>query len=198
MGRRDLASWGLAALALSWTAAASQNYSSSLYSAQFGLEDDRPDSCPPCFNCLLPAFQCQQFATCDKYNGKCACPSGFGKEDCSEPVCGSLADGKERLPRSERYCDCRDGWEGINCNVCKHDAACDALMPEGRGGVCYKQGDVIRENYQGCDVTNRKILDLLKEDKPQITFSCNAERQDCSFQCQCSSTRPRLSRLTVR
>jgi hypothetical protein len=37
------------------------------------------------FNCLLPSFECMQFATCDKYNGKCACPPGFGKEDCSEP-----------------------------------------------------------------------------------------------------------------
>ncbi|KAI9848940.1 MAG: hypothetical protein M1838_000320 [Thelocarpon superellum] len=153
-----------------------------LFPSDVSILDDRPNDCPPCFNCLLPAFQCQQFATCDKYNGKCACPSGFGKEDCSEPVCGSLADGKERLPRSEQYCDCKKGWEGINCNVCKNDWACDALMPEGQGGVCYKQGDVIKENYQVCDVTNRKILDLLKEDKPQVTFSCNAERADCNFQ----------------
>ena len=67
--------------------------------------------------------------------------------------------------------------------VCKEDAACDALMPEGKGGVCYKQGAAVRENYQICDVTNRKILDLLKEEKPQVTFSCNAERADCNFQC---------------
>lgn len=31
-------------------------------------------------------------------------------------VCGSLADGKERLPRTEKYCDCTEGWSGINCN----------------------------------------------------------------------------------
>ncbi|KAI9825855.1 MAG: hypothetical protein M1832_000796 [Thelocarpon impressellum] len=148
----------------------------------FGILDDRPDDCPPCFNCLLPAFGCTQFATCDKYNGKCSCPPGFGGEDCSKPVCGSLADGKERFPRKEKYCDCEEGWDGINCNVCKTDAACDALMPEGQGGVCYKQGAVINENYQMCDVTNSEILKLLKGDKPQVTFSCNAERHECTFQ----------------
>jgi hypothetical protein len=57
-------------------------------------------------------------------------------------------------------------------------------MPEGKGGVCYKQGLVVNENFQMCDVTNRKILDLLKEQKPQVTFTCNAERKECSFQCK--------------
>lgn len=58
------------------------------------------------------------------------------------------------------------------------------MMPDGKGGVCYKQGLVVRENYQMCDVTNRKILDQLKEEKPQVTFTCNAEREECSFQCE--------------
>lgn len=57
-------------------------------------------------------------------------------------------------------------------------------MPEGAGGVCYKQGDVVKENYQMCDVTNRKIRDMLKEQKPQVTFSCNAEQEECNFQCK--------------
>ena len=57
-------------------------------------------------------------------------------------------------------------------------------MPEGKGGICYKKGVVVNENYQMCDVTNRKILDQLKEKKPQVTFSCNAEQEDCSFQCK--------------
>ncbi|KAI9816061.1 MAG: hypothetical protein M1827_002053 [Pycnora praestabilis] len=51
-------------------------------------------------------------------------------------------------------------------------------MPEGQGGVCYTQGAVVNENYQMCDVTNRKILDQLKEKKPQATFSCNAEKEE--------------------
>lgn len=57
-------------------------------------------------------------------------------------------------------------------------------MPEGKGGVCYKQGEVVKENYQMCDVTNRKILDLLEEKKPQVTFTCNSDREECDFQCR--------------
>ncbi|KAK7525409.1 ATP-binding cassette sub-family G member 2 [Phyllosticta citriasiana] len=144
--------------------------------------DDRPDGCPPCFNCNLEDFQCHQFANCSKSNGKCVCPPGFGGEDCAEPVCGSLADGGNRAPRTDRYCNCRDGWEGINCNVCKDDLACNALMPEGIDGVCYREGLVVKQNFQMCDITNRKILDQLKEQKPQATFSCNAETEECNFQ----------------
>ncbi|KAH0559401.1 hypothetical protein GP486_004086, partial [Trichoglossum hirsutum] len=40
-------------------------------------------------------------------------------------------------------------------------------MPENEGGVCYSGGIAVKENYQMCDVTNRKILDQLKERKPQ-------------------------------
>ena len=57
------------------------------------------------------------------------------------------------------------------------------MMPDGKGGVCYKQGLVVKENHQMCNVTNRKIVDQLKEKKPQVTFSCNAEQSECSFQC---------------
>ncbi|KAI4184405.1 MAG: hypothetical protein L6R41_004757 [Letrouitia leprolyta] len=79
-------------------------------------------------------------------------------------------------------CACEEGWGGTNCNVCETDNACDALMPEGKDGTCYKQGIVVKENHQMCDVTNRKILDQLKEKKPQITFACNAEHGTCNFQ----------------
>jgi hypothetical protein len=37
------------------------------------------------FNCLLPAFECYNGATCDEYNGKCKCPAGFGGDDCLAP-----------------------------------------------------------------------------------------------------------------
>ncbi|KAL8907759.1 MAG: hypothetical protein Q9207_001242 [Kuettlingeria erythrocarpa] len=84
--------------------------------------------------------------------------------------------------REGDQCDCEEGWGGINCNVCEIDNACDSLMPEGKDGVCYKEGIVVKENHQMCDVTNRKILDQLKEKKPQITFSCNAEEETCNFQ----------------
>lgn len=33
-----------------------------------------------------------------------------------------------------------------------------------------------------CDVTNRKILDQLKERKPQVTFSCKDDDKSCNFQ----------------
>lgn len=172
-----------------WRSDAYQNHSrNDILHSSFAMEADRPPDCPPCFNCMLPVFQCAQYATCNKYNGKCSCPPGFGGEDCSQPVCGSLADGTERLPRTEKYCDCDEGWEGINCNVCKTDQSCDALMPESQGGVCYKQAAVVNENYQMCDVTNRKILDQLKEQKPQVTFSCNAKDETCNFQCKAGTS----------
>lgn len=174
-----------AILISSWTSNAYRN-SSRAYLPHPNLSafDDRPPECPPCFNCNLEAFQCAQFSTCSKYDGKCSCPPGFGGEDCSQPVCGSLARGKERELRENDICDCDDGWGGINCNVCTTDQACNALMPEDTGGVCYSDGVVVKENYQMCDVTNRKILDQLKERKPQITFSCNRELETCNFQCK--------------
>lgn len=55
-------------------------------------------------------------------------------------------------------------------------------MPEGEGGVCYRQGLVVEENYQICNVTNRKIVDQLKDQIPQVTFGCNAKEETCAFQ----------------
>lgn len=180
-------------LSSSWTAAAYRNYSrSDLLQADFSVLDDRPEGCPKCpscFNCNsgLDTDKCTQYATCNRYNGKCSCPPGFGGDDCSEPLCGSLGLGKQREPRENDHmtCKCEEGWEGINCNVCTSDRACDALMPEKEGGVCYKQALVVKENYQMCDVTNKKIIDQLGPDqKPQVTFSCNAGDETCNFQCK--------------
>ncbi|OQO08533.1 hypothetical protein B0A48_06403 [Cryoendolithus antarcticus] len=55
-------------------------------------------------------------------------------------------------------------------------------MPGGEDGVCYREGLLVHENYQMCDITNRKIQDMLKEKKAQATFSCNADREECNFQ----------------
>ena len=177
----------LALLTSSSTASAYRNYSdTTLLRSPFSqLADDRPEGCPPCprcFDCQYEEFACTQYAECSKINGKCSCPSGFGGDDCAEPLCGSLADGKNREPRKENYCDCKEGWEGVNCNVCMTDQACNALIPGGEGGVCYKQGIAVKENYQMCNITNRKIVDQLKEQKPQATFSCNTEDKTCNFQ----------------
>ncbi|KAL2001548.1 hypothetical protein VTN02DRAFT_1598 [Thermoascus thermophilus] len=170
-------------LASSGTVEASRNYSDpDLIPPLFSVLDNRPAECPPCFNCQLDAFQCTQFAPCHNYTGKCMCPPGFGGDDCSDPLCGSLADGPNRPRRTEKYCTCKDGWGGINCNVCQTDDACNAMMPDREGGVCYKQGLVVKQNHQMCDVTNRKILDQLKDRKPQVTFSCKEEDHTCNFQ----------------
>ncbi|KAL2755705.1 hypothetical protein ACRALDRAFT_2042006 [Sodiomyces alcalophilus JCM 7366] len=153
---------------------------------QLSLMDSRPGHCPPCFNCLLPAHKCTQFADCNDYTGKCDCPEGFGGDDCLEPLCGSLGRGENqnrpmRPPRA-KSCDCDDGWTGINCNVCTEDKACNALMETGEGGVCYQNGEVIKHNYQICDVTNKKIRSLLGKQRPQATFTCKREERECDFQ----------------
>lgn len=51
------------------------------FSSAFKEKDD----CPPCFNCMLPGFECLQFANCTEYDGKCKCPPGFGGDDCKQP-----------------------------------------------------------------------------------------------------------------
>lgn len=98
-------------------------------------------------------------------------------------VCGSLARGAERPIREEKTCDCDEGWTGINCNVCTDNKACDALVEPGEGGVCYQNGEVVKNNFQMCDVTNKAIRDLLKEQVPQVTFTCKKDDKKCDFQC---------------
>ncbi|KAK5992960.1 ABC transporter G family member [Cladobotryum mycophilum] len=163
-------------------------YANSSYSnvdmlrAQLSLMDNRPAECPPCFNCLLPAHSCAQYAGCNEYNGKCDCPDGFGGDDCLEPLCGSLPRGKDRPMRSGDTCDCDDGWTGINCNVCTSNKACDALMETGSGGVCYQNGELVNYNNQICRVTNNKIKDLLGKQKAEVTFTCKEDDATCDFQ----------------
>jgi len=50
--------------------------------------------CPPCFNCLLPAFNCGQYGECDPYNGQCKCPAGWGGIDCLTPRTFALKFGR--------------------------------------------------------------------------------------------------------
>lgn len=156
----------------------SQSYLPSLHTSSLAATGD----CPVCFNCNLKGQECLQYANCTKSTGKCACPPGFGGDACSEVLCGSLADGTNRLPREGDKCECKEGWGGINCNVCKTDDACKAMIPGGEDAVCYKDGLVVNSFYQVCDITNRKIIDQLKEKKPQATFNCDAKSAECSFQ----------------
>lgn len=48
-------------------------------------DPSRPPECPPCFNCLLPAFSCGNSGECNPYDGQCKCPPGFGGQDCLTP-----------------------------------------------------------------------------------------------------------------
>lgn len=143
------------------------------------------DKCPPCFNCMLPMFECKQFSNCNSYSGKCECLDGFGGEDCSQPLCGALSDGNSQRPirgNETETCECKDGWGGINCNICKEDFVCDAFMPDDLKGTCYKNGMIVNKFHQGCDVTNKKIIQILNGRKPQVTFSCNKTAEVCDFQ----------------
>lgn len=58
------------------------------------------------------------------------------------------------------------------------------MLPDGAEPVCYRDGLVVKQNHQICDITNPKILSQLKERKPQATFSCDAASETCDFQCK--------------
>lgn len=144
------------------------------------------EKCPPCFNCMLPIFECKQYSECNVNTGRCECIPGFGGDDCSVPVCGGLDEPNGRRPQRKNgsdTCDCKSGWGGINCNVCEEDFVCDAFMPSPElKGTCYKNGMIVNKSYQGCNVTNDRILQILKGKIPQVTFSCDSRTKECNFQ----------------
>lgn len=144
------------------------------------------ETCPPCFNCMLPIFECKQYSECNSNTGRCECIPGFAGDDCSIPVCGGLDEPNGRRPQRNNgtdTCECKSGWSGINCNICEEDFVCDAFMPGPElKGTCYKDGMIVNKSYQGCNVTNEKILQTLKGKLPQVTFSCDNRTKDCNFQ----------------
>lgn len=144
---------------------------------------ENEDKCPPAFNCNLPNFPCTQFSQCNPFTGRCECKAGFGGDDCSVPLCGGLSDGKNRPQRKvNETCACKEGWYGINCNMCDTDDVCDSFVPVGLKGTCYKSGIIVNKFDQKCDVTNEKILKILDGKIPQVTFSCNKTSETCDFQ----------------
>ena len=158
------------------------------------LDRNNDDECPPCFNCMLPLFTCKQFSTCNEYNGQCECMDGFGGQDCSVPACGGLdLDNAKRPLRNStsnndtytEQCVCEEGWDGINCNLCTEDQVCQSFFddPElAKGAVCNTNGMMVNKIYQACDVTNEKIIELLPNQKPQVSFHCDNSDKECYFQ----------------
>ncbi|KAJ1550764.1 hypothetical protein HK405_015950, partial [Cladochytrium tenue] len=116
---------------------------------------DRPAECPPCFDCHFPVFPCVHFSECSDLNGKCVCPVGFGGDDCSTPLCDSLAAGssRHRKPADTDYCECDAGWMGNNCNVCTADRVCDSLIIGGQNATCHTGTLVVNQNFMQCQVT---------------------------------------------
>jgi len=57
------------------------------------------------------------------------------------------------------------------------------MMPKGMDGTCYKGGLTVKQNYQMCQVINRKIIDQLDPKVAEVTFSCKKDEATCAFQC---------------
>ncbi len=56
-------------------------------------------------------------------------------------------------------------------------------MPDETGGVCYRSGELVRSNHQMCNVVNKMIIQLLGDQTPEVTFTCDRETEECAFQC---------------
>ncbi|KAI9091704.1 hypothetical protein DFS34DRAFT_584408 [Phlyctochytrium arcticum] len=115
----------------------------------------------------------------------CDCPTGFGAENCGSPTCGSPADGLDRpLKKPGESCLCTNGWTGINCNVCMSQDACVGPVGglPGDPAVCISSVRAVNQNFLQCEITNKKIVEILNPRKPEITYSCNSLDSTCDFQ----------------
>ncbi|KAF8881935.1 hypothetical protein CPB84DRAFT_1791330 [Gymnopilus junonius] len=128
--------------------------------------------------------------TCENYgviNGSsCACPSGFGGSDCSQPGCGgTIFQGAQRPLASlsgsfanltASSCSCQSGWTGTGCNVCTTTSACqiafsaagtvtpDSANLNGQQGnetmICNSQARVYASSQMSCQVNNPTLQAL--------------------------------------
>ncbi|CAO3693920.1 unnamed protein product [Umbelopsis ramanniana] len=139
----------------------------------FSLYQQDCPVCPPCFNCHLPQDQCVNGGSCDD-SGLCSCPAGWGSQDCSKPLCGSLG-APERQPRQGDRCDCDPGWGGVNCNVCQSNNSCTGL--KGDNATCITTGIGLKSMNAWCDTTNIPWID-----NTHVSLQCEWEKNECVFQ----------------
>lgn len=131
----------------------------------------------------------------------CNCKDGWGGINCNGESTGVLGnDSRWRLSVAASSAETLSTggiwyhvshvrWWILTRPVCKDDRACKGFklrnpvsgMVDGDDDdddeiplVCYKGGVAIEQNFQMCDVTNRKIIDTIPNNKPpQVTFSCS-------------------------
>ncbi|PIA17582.1 hypothetical protein COEREDRAFT_23594, partial [Coemansia reversa NRRL 1564] len=143
--------------------------------------------CPSCFNCMYPNSVCAHNATCNKFTGRCDCPSGWTGEDCLQPACLSPLDEGKRPMAKSSHChqdtECRPGWGGWNCNMCLNDSVCDGLNPTNEGGRCYNGSELITNVVGQCTVGNKGLSRYLPDGvSPKMTFSCDRNSASCDAQ----------------
>lgn len=69
----------------------------------------------------------------------------------------------------------RNPVDGFDDPAHHHSDDDDGKDDEEKQMTCYKGGLAVDRNFQMCDVTNRKIIDTIPNNKPpQVTFSCSA------------------------
>ncbi|KAL1923307.1 uncharacterized protein VTP21DRAFT_8287 [Calcarisporiella thermophila] len=130
--------------------------------------------CPSCFNCLLGDNPCNNGGLCDS-KGLCQCPPGFSGRDCSDVVCGSLAN-QNRTPKpANATCTCDDGWTGGVCNVCQTNNACIPL--KGQNATCVKNSRLVKEFSTWCTVSNIPLVS-----NAQTSLHCSRSTSRCDFQ----------------
>ena len=138
----------------------------------------------------------------------CACPSGFGGVNCTQPACGGnifqgstrpLVPSSSSLPNiTAANCACQTGWNGTSCNVCQSASACQnafsaaggttpAADPSSLGGgtqndtmVCSTKPEVYAAGQLSCQVIVRDLFSLsgLQKNIPSSVQSPESNRSE--------------------